>query len=43
MDKIAACFPDFNLEDKVVLMREDLSHAANTSITEDEERARTKG
>jgi hypothetical protein len=50
-DEIATCFLDFNLEDKVVLMREDLSHAANTGIigddkqalTRDEERARTEG
>jgi hypothetical protein len=50
-DEIATRFLDFNLDDKVILMREDLSHAANTSIigddeqalTRDEERARTEG
>jgi CHASE2 domain-containing sensor protein len=50
-DEITTCFPDFKLEDKVVLIGEDLSHAANTNITGhdeqaltgDEERARTEG
>jgi hypothetical protein len=36
VDEIAARFPDFHLEDKVVLMGEDLLHAANSNTFDDE-------
>jgi hypothetical protein len=43
-EEIAAHFPNFNLEDKVVLMGEDLLHALTNNATgdEDEEQAITE-
>jgi hypothetical protein len=35
-DEIAACYPEFHLEDKVGLMGEDLLHVANINSLNDE-------